>query len=747
MSTTAPLYTASRQQVQGERSWIRSFFYDHPDYISRASAAYDGDKVKVWCKKCFEKRVADEIQSDSLRGNPRRSSEDIERALWALSKEASRSTRWIRSHIPEMLVHVRNCILQSPSDREEAGARHDGANLSPRRRQRAEARRNANTGPPPPFSIPADPALIVTAAAAAAAASANVFAPNPNIPQSMIPSSSRPASDLSPLVIPGSMLSMSTPAAPQHSPYSSSLPPVSASPSPSPSPSLAQGVLGLRRNSPVEFPSPVPFKRMRHGGRSLSRQSSLQPIASHPAWNEARQATFESRLARLTASCGWSLTWVENIEWIDFCADFIPQAIVPSHKVLGNRLIPAEVEKFRKSAQEACRGRLATLQCDGYTALNQHHLIAFMITVNGKVYTIRAYDTSNEPKTAENLLRRIYEVLRIVEQDWGVTVMALTSDCSGESRAARGALVRARKELVGPDCYAHQVDLVVRNYFGSKARLFTCTKQADELIKWLRSRTYLLALLRDIQDGLPGFSGPAKTVIRGVLTRWTSHYLAYHRLLELFSALQVLCHHPGLYESGDEDSHAKTRSMIPIIQDPLFWHSITRVKLHLEPLAVAANVTQSNSCRLDDVLITFGSLLQFFDSLNEPEETEIKEAVVRSLETRWSKADQDVFIAAVILNPFIRTRAFCTSPTLFSTAAIHALLERLWQRFYSSEPVPLTFYDTVSSYLHNTEEFIALPGTVQGIMQSAAAKNQQPDPKRVWQDLFLADQHESGSAF
>ncbi|KAI0363229.1 hypothetical protein BV20DRAFT_958722, partial [Pilatotrama ljubarskyi] len=426
MSTTAPLYTASRQQVQGERSWIRSFFYDHPDYISRASAAYEGDKVKVWCKKCFEKRVADEIH--------------------------------------------------------------------------------------------------------------------------------------------------------------------------------------------------------------------LQPIASHPAWNEARQATFESRLAQLTASCGWSLTWVENIEWIDFCADFIPQAI------------------------EACRGRLATLQCDGYTALNQHHLIAFMITVNGKVYTIRAYDTSNEPKTAENLLRRIYEVLRIVEQDWGVTVIALTSDCSGESRAARGALVRARKELVGPDCYAHQVNLVVRNYFGSKARLFTCTKQADELIKWLRSRTYLLALLRDIQDGLPGFSSPAKTVIRGVLTRWTSHYLAYHRLLELFPALQVLCHHPGLYESGDEDSHAKTRSMIPIIQDPLFWHSITRVKLHLEPLAVAANVTQSNSCRLDDVLITFGSLLQFFDSLNEPEETEIKEAVVRSLETRWSKADQDVFIAAVILNPFIRTRAFCTSP-------------------------------------------------------------------------------------
>ncbi len=67
------------------------------------------------------------------------------------------------------------------------------------------------------------------------------------------------------------------------------------------------------------------------------------------------------------------------------------------------------------------------------------------------------YDTSDEPKTADNLLRMMKEVLAMVEKDWGVTVIAVTSDCSGESRAARARLVRERKELVGPDCYAHQV--------------------------------------------------------------------------------------------------------------------------------------------------------------------------------------------------------------------------------------------------------------------------------------------------
>ncbi|KAI0654019.1 hypothetical protein C8Q70DRAFT_890671, partial [Cubamyces menziesii] len=173
-------------------------------------------------------------------------------------------------------------------------------------------------------------------------------------------------------------------------------------------------------------------------------------------WDEVRQASFEARIARITASCGLPLTWVENVEVVDFFAEFIPSALVPSRTTLGNRIIPAELHKFRDNAQNECKGKLATVQCDGYTASNQHHLVAFMITVGGKVYTIRAYDTSDEPKTAANLFPRILEIIDFVEKEWAVAVVAVTSDCSGESRAARAEVVKARPKLVGPDCYAHQ---------------------------------------------------------------------------------------------------------------------------------------------------------------------------------------------------------------------------------------------------------------------------------------------------
>jgi hypothetical protein len=45
----------------------------------------------------------------------------------------------------------------------------------------------------------------------------------------------------------------------------------------------------------------------------------------------------------------------------------------------------------------------------------------------------------------------------MVEKDWKVKVIALTTDCSGESKKTRRVAVEQDPTLVGPDCYGHQV--------------------------------------------------------------------------------------------------------------------------------------------------------------------------------------------------------------------------------------------------------------------------------------------------
>ncbi|TBU60357.1 hypothetical protein BD310DRAFT_779045, partial [Dichomitus squalens] len=178
-------------------------------------------------------------------------------------------------------------------------------------------------------------------------------------------------------------------------------------------------------------------------------------------WDDARQALYESHIARLTAAGSWSLSWTESPQWLSFCDNFLPMGVInPTRKVLTSRIIPAEVEVYRTQARTECRQKLGTVQCDGFNPKNRHHIVAFMLTVPDKketrVYTIRTYDTSNEPKTAENLLKMLREVLQLLREEWRVIVIAVTSDCSGESRKARVEIVKELPHLIAPDCYAHQ---------------------------------------------------------------------------------------------------------------------------------------------------------------------------------------------------------------------------------------------------------------------------------------------------
>jgi hypothetical protein len=108
-------------------------------------------------------------------------------------------------------------------------------------------------------------------------------------------------------------------------------------------------------------------------------------------WTSSKQARFENRLTRVTVAAGLPLSWVDNPEWIDLCREFLLSAKSPSRKTLTRCLIPAAVAELRADVKAAAKGHEATIQADGWTGENSHHLIAFMITVDGKVRTLHPH--------------------------------------------------------------------------------------------------------------------------------------------------------------------------------------------------------------------------------------------------------------------------------------------------------------------------------------------------------------------
>ena len=162
------------------------------------------------------------------------------------------------------------------------------------------------------------------------------------------------------------------------------------------SPSPVSGILSL----PSRAPSPSPTDSTNWSYPSHPKRVRLSRSVSHsrppsfveheslqqPSWSTGDQALFEKSLARLTASAGFPLRWVENPEWQAFCEQWIPNAKIPSRKVLAQRIIPATLKEFKEAAKLHIRGSEVTATCDGWTGGNHHYFIAFMVTCNGKVY-------------------------------------------------------------------------------------------------------------------------------------------------------------------------------------------------------------------------------------------------------------------------------------------------------------------------------------------------------------------------
>ncbi|KAF8157696.1 hypothetical protein BJ912DRAFT_866740, partial [Pholiota molesta] len=252
--------------------------------------------------------------------------------------------------------------------------------------------------------------------------------------------------------------------------------------------------------------------------------------------------------------------------------------------------------------------------------------------------------------------------------------------------------------------------LVVGDYFKQASDILRDTEEASDLITWLRSKTIVLGLLTENQQQT---KGDLLTVIRAVISRWTAHLRAYERLLLIRPNLIAIVYADEakpvtdrLIVTGDTRTKAKSTSMCNIIKNNHFWHSLTRVVRHLRPLGISANIIQAAFCRLDTVLLTFGYLVWTYRQMNDAEDIPGRDAIIRSIEQRWEKTDQQVFIAAVILNPFTRLAPF---GKLFNNADVIEIISRLWQRFNRTQDLPTAiFLEQLSDYLTENDKFSPL---------------------------------------
>jgi hypothetical protein len=114
-------------------------------------------------------------------------------------------------------------------------------------------------------------------------------------------------------------------------------------------------------------------------------------------------------------------------------------------------------------------------------------------------------------------------------------------------------------------------------------------------------------------------------------------------------------------------------------------------------------------------------------------------AILDSIEKRWAKADQDVFVVAVILNPFVKTSAFSPQLPFLTLAGVLSLLTRLYKCFFSPMETAEQLAANTQLLFSNVQDYFSGKGICadmasfsNSIDNDARSNGESPDPLSVY---------------
>ncbi|KAF5368688.1 hypothetical protein D9615_010307 [Tricholomella constricta] len=447
----------------------------------------------------------------------------------------------------------------------------------------------------------------------------------------------------------------------------------------------------------VNASTPSPLSRT-YSNTSIS--SSVDPLIfygetlPHSRFSRSTQDEFNADLCRLLVVCNIAWWAVENPYWRGFFNKWLPNALLPGRKELSDRVLNEEADKVIREMLPQVKNGYGTGQCDGWKNIAKTSLIASTMNVEYKPYLLNVADISALHKTAENLLENILQEIKYATEILKIIVVAWCTDASAESAKMRRLLKARMPWIITLDCWCHQINLVVGDIFKVKGVFVKCIEGATEVVKWFNNHSRALGMLKEVQRQK---LLKVLALILPVLTRWTSHYLTIRRLLDLeivFKQLLLDSREIVLRCAGEKaKAKLEAEAVIGVLEGWDFWPNLKQhvvdlchqIKAHLEPLAIAANVTQNESRGFDE---------------------SISRAVLASLEKRWANADRPIFILAVVLNPYIRANFFSRESPYRSFAILWNLVAKAYQRLFDTSEEPNHAFRTAfGHYVHRTGEW------------------------------------------
>ncbi|KAK7440944.1 hypothetical protein VKT23_016720 [Stygiomarasmius scandens] len=354
-------------------------------------------------------------------------------------------------------------------------------------------------------------------------------------------------------------------------------------------------------------------------------------------FTEEQKKSIQAQFLCASVSAKLPSLWVEDPEIIKLFLMFRSAAgdVIPSRKVLSERLLHEEYERVEAELKEELEGRSVTLTCDGVKDISKNSLMGVNVSAGFKPHMVDLYDATEGGKDGNAMCIAFEKMIDKTEREYKCEVVALGTDNDGGSRAGHVKLGKLRPWVFEFPCVTHQGQLVLGDYFKACPEAAETSEDSTDLVGWINNHGKVQKIFDRTQKEK---TGKSLMYIAGNLTRWTTHEASFKRLDEvnvpLRSAsmekhLQIIEAEVGAEKNFREVQRLRTdaEAHCDLIDDFSFWQRLRRIIEDIEPISYATNICQSDHARLDVVLLAFVGIFLHFRNLPSSRSQVSKEMV------------------------------------------------------------------------------------------------------------------------
>jgi hypothetical protein len=275
---------------------------------------------------------------------------------------------------------------------------------------------------------------------------------------------------------------------------------------------------------------------------------------------------------------------------------------------------------------------------DGWTDIQQRHLINFLANSPVGTYFIGFVDASSEIANANMLADLLEKQIMKVGKEHVVHVI---TDNGANFKAAGRILMDRISHLFWTPCAVHCLDLLLEN-IGKIKEFNTCINMAKKISRFLYKHGRLHSLMREKLGG---------DLIRPGVTRFATSFLTLASMYKHKSKLQ------GLFVS-DEWNRSKFALVKEgeqaenIVLSVSFWQTLENCLRASQPLLIALGIVDS------DETLAAPEIMAAMDKAKATIHESLKEKprllakVISCFEKRWdTQMEQQLYGAALYLNP------------------------------------------------------------------------------------------------